>query len=261
MDSFNKPCIWITLVILVWGSSLTSCGRQKPRPDEIEIVMNVTHSVIWKCLECHPGRGLSIPCGTSVAFGVSINCVNCVKGVNYSDTSDYSQCKSCRRCSPHQKLSGNCTTTEDASSCLKKCDKGFYWNNVKNACHQCSYCCGEQLTHHEKQCEDSGLPKTDQCRETQCYIHSNNKEPSSNNVILVMKATSVCIFAVFYLLCVIGDFFWKKCKKADGRGSKGRTELTVSLQKIKDDDDDLESVSVYRSASYAEGADNKRTSG
>ena len=167
---------------------------------------------------------MSIPCGTSVAFGVSINCVYCVKGVNYSDTSDYSQCKSCRRCSPHQKLSGNCTTTEDASSC-----------------------------------EDSGLPKTDQCRETLCPV-SHNKAPSSNNVILVI--ISVCIlFAVFYLLCVIRGFFWKKCKKADGRGSKGRTELTVSLQQIKDDDDDLESVSVYRSASYAEGADNKRTSG
>ena len=249
--------VFLSQVILVWGSSLTSCGRQKPRPDEIEIVMNVTHSVIRNCSECRPGSGMSIPCGTSVAFGVSINCVNCVKGVNYSDTSDYSQCKSCRRCSPHQKLSGNCTTTEDASSCLKKCDKGFYWNNVKNACHQCSYCCGKQLIHHEKQCEDSGLPKTDQCRETQCYQYA---QAYSNNGILVI--ISVCIlFAVCYLLCVIRGFFSKKCKKADGRGSKGRTELTVSLQKIKDDDDDLESVSVYRSASYAEGADNKRTSG
>ena len=259
--------VFLSQVILVWGSGLTSCKRQKPRPDEIEIVMNVTHSVIWKCSECRPGSGMSIRCGTSVAFGVSINCVYCVKGVNYSDTSDYSQCKSCRKCSPHEKLSGNCTTTEDASSCLKKCSKGFYWNDGENACDQCSDCCGQPLTYHEKQCEDSGLPVTRQCRENSCVAFPKKSEHSSsaiqptNKVIMVMPVTLVCIlFAVISLLRVIRFPFWKKCKKGFGGGSQERTELTVSF-KIKDNDDDLESVSVYRSASYAEGADNKRTSG
>lgn len=251
--------VFLSQVILVWGSSLTSCKRQKPRPDEIEIVMNVTHSVIWKCsvIECHPGSGMSIPCGTSVAFGMSINCVYCVKGVNYSDTSDYSQCKSCRNCSPHEKLSGNCTTTEDASSCLEICSKGFYWNNVTNACDQCSDCCGQPLKNHEKQCEDSGLPVTRQCRETlprECLHEGNNKTDTRFLAIMVLL-TAVLLIALLCGVCAVG--IWRKTKKAIGRGSQERTELTVSFKKLKDDDD-LESVSVYRSASYEEGADNKR---
>ena len=266
--------VFLSQVILVWGSSLTSCKRQKPRPDEIEIVMNVTHSVIWKCsvIECHPGSGMSIPCGTSVAFGMSINCVNCVKGVNYSDTYDYSQCKSCRNCSPHEKSSGNCTTTEDASSCLEICSKGFFWNNATNTCDQCSDCCGQPLTNHEKQCEDSGLPVTRQCRETllrECTYTSDsptytygptldNFRSSTGGEIILMAVLSACIvFAVLCPLCVIIFSCWKKFKRAIGKGNQGRTELTVSFKKLKDDDD-LESVSVHRSASYAEGADNKR---
>ena len=262
--------VFLSQVILVWGSSLTSCKRQKPRPDEIEIVMNVTHSVIWKCsvIECRPGSGMSIPCGTSVAFGISINCVNCVKGVNYSDTSDYSQCKSCRNCSPPEKSSGNCTTTEDASSCLEICIKGFYWNKVTNACDQCSDCCGQPLTNHEKQCEDSGLPVTRQCRETllsEC-LHTygpklDNGLPSINSHIGTILGSVIAVCGIlFAFICVFCDMkfsLWEKCKKAIGRGSQGRTEPTVSFKKLKDDDD-LESISVYRSASYAEGADNKR---
>lgn len=260
--------VFLSQVILVWGSSLTSCKRQKPRPDEIEIVMNVTHSVIWKCsvIECRPGSGMSIPCGTSVAFGISINCVNCVKGVNYSDTSDYSQCKSCRNCSPPEKSSGNCTTTEDASSCLEICSKGFYWNNVTNACDQCSDCCGQPLTNHEKQCEDSGLPVTRQCRETllrEClYTYGpklDNGLPSIHVQIWIIPVIVVCglLFAVICSVCERKFSLSEKCGKAIGRGSQGRTEPTVSFKKLKDDDD-LESISVYRSASYAEGADNKR---
>ena len=249
--------VFLSQVISVWGSSLTSCKRQKPRPDEIEIVMNVTHSVIWKCsvIECRPGSGMSIPCGTSVAFGISINCVNCVKGVNYSDTSDYSQCKSCRKCSPHEKSSGNCTTTEDSSSCLEICSKGFYWNNVTNACDQCSDCCGQPLTYHEKQCEDSGLPVTRQCRETLCASGSSDTVPA-NKLIILVAVTSVCIlFAICLCVSRYGS------ARSAGNFRLERRELTLSFENLKGDDDDLESVSLYRSASYAEGADNKRTSG
>ena len=207
---------------------------------------------------------MSIPCGTSVAFGISIKCVNCVKGVNYSDTSDYSQCKSCRNCSPPEKSSGNCTTTEDASSCLEICSKGFYWNNVTNACDQCSDCCGQPLTNHEKQCEDSGLPVTRQCRKTLLRECLYTDEPNLDNglarsVVIVMTVASALTLLV---LATLGVWCLKFClrekfEKAIGRGSQGRTEPTVSFKKLKDDHD-LESISVYRSASYAEGADNKR---
>ena len=267
-NNFSCTCVlyFLSQVILVWGSSLTSCKRQEPRPDEIEVVINVTHSIIWKCsvTECHPGSGMNIPCGTSVAIGTPIECVYCVKGVNYSDTNDYSQCKSCRDCSPHEKSSGNCTTTEDASRCLEICRKGFYWNNVTNACDQCSVCCGQPPTNHEKQCEDSGLPVTLQCRETPLLECVDTYEPkldnslsSKNLVIIVMTVTTAC--TLFAVICVCGIRFslWKKFKKSTGRGSQETRELTVSLKKLQDDDD-LESISVYRSASYAEGADNKR---
>ena len=214
---------------------------------------------------------MNIPCGTSVSYWTKL-CVNCVQGMNYSDTYEYSQCKSCRNCSSHEKVSGNCTTTEDASSCLEICSKGFYWNNVTNTCDQCSDCCGQPLTNHEKQCEDSGLPVTRQCRETllrECTYTSDsptytygpkldNGRSSNDRVIILTAVTSACtLFAVICLLCVIKFSLWKKFKRAIGRGSQGRTELTVSFKKLKDDDD-LESVSVHRSASYAEGADNKR---
>ncbi|CAH3041838.1 unnamed protein product, partial [Porites lobata] len=154
--------------ILVYGSSLVSCKRQKPKHDEIERVIDKTHSVIWKCSvsECHPGSGLSFPCGVSIPFSESIECVYCVKGANYSETNDYSQCKSCRKCSPHEKSSGHCTTTEDTTRCLKICNKGFYWNNITDSCDPCSDCCRQPLTHHEQQCEDSGLPMSHQCRQS-----------------------------------------------------------------------------------------------
>ena len=252
--------VFLSQVISVWGSSLTSCKRQKPRPDEIEIVENVTHSLIWKCLECLPGSGMSIPCGTSVAFGISINCVNCVKGVNYSDTSDYSQCKSCRKCSPHEKSSGNCTPTKDSSSCLEICSKGFYWNNETSACDQCSDCCGQPLTYHEKQCEDSGLPVRRQCRATLCPSCKPQTGPT-HKVIIVVAVTSVCVLLFAISLCVIIFSFRYNRAKGTGNFSQEGRELTVSFKKLKGDDDDLESVSDYRSASYEEGADNKRTSG
>ncbi|CAH3023840.1 unnamed protein product [Porites evermanni] len=110
------------IVILVYGSSVVSCKRQKPKHDEIERVINKTQSVIWKCSvsECHPGSGLSFPCGVSIPFSESIECVYC----------------------------------------------GFYWNKITDSCDPCSDCCRQPLAHHEKQCEDSGLPVSHQCRQS-----------------------------------------------------------------------------------------------
>ena len=262
--------VFLSQVILVWGSCLTSCNRRKPRPYEIEVVLNGSKSFFLNCssVECPKGTGMRIPCGTTAASDepVSSICVDCVKGVNYSDTNDYSQCKSCRNCSPPEKSSGICTTTEDASNCLKICSKGSYWNNVTNACHQCSDCCGQPLTNHEKQCEDSGLPVTRQCRETllrKCLDEHklDNGLPSVQTVEIVIPVVAVAclLFAgiCIHFLCFRFSL-WMKFKKAIGRGSQGRTELTVSFKNLKDDDDDLESVSVHRSASYEEEADDKR---
>ena len=103
-----------------------------------------------------------------------------------------------------------------------------------------------------------------QCRETPLLECVDTYEPkldnslsSKNLVIIVMTVTTAC--TLFAVICVCGIRFslWKKFKKSTGRGSQETRELTVSLKKLQDDDD-LESISVYRSASYAEGADNKR---
>lgn len=154
------------MVLVVAMLSFVNCRRHKPRHDEIERITNDTHSSIWKCSECPFGYGLSVPCGTSVPFNVSIECVPCVLGVSYSDRHDYSSCKPCKSCSNHEKRSGQCTVEEDTTRCLKTCDKGYYWQDLIDSCHPCSYCCGKNITQVEKQCEDSGLPVIYQCRQT-----------------------------------------------------------------------------------------------
>ena len=212
--------LFLSQVILVYWSNLLSCKQQTPRHDEIERVVNETYSVIWKCSvsECHPGSGLSFPCGTRIPFSESIECLNCVEGVNFSDTNDYSQCKSCRKCSPHEKSSGHCTTTEDTTRCLKMCDKGFYWNNVTDSCDPCSDCCERPFTHHEKQCEDSGLPVSHQCRQThvKCQhrmvsiktpelVHNDEQNGLSSSSITV-----IIVGCVLVVLIVLGFLLWQK---------------------------------------------------
>ena len=228
-------------------------------------MFNATHSSIWKCtvLECHPGSGLSFPCGGSIPFSESIECVYCVKGVNYSETNDYSQCKSCRKCSPHEKSSGHCTTTEDTTRCLKICDEGFYWNYVTDSCDPCSDCCGKPSTPHEKQCEDSGLPVSHQCQQTDVKCqhptataktdgkpfqpddHKLNHLSSSSIAGIVVG----CVLLVVTVIIVIGFVIckqpeWQQVKtvlKRDCCFSQGKTEIVYPYNP-NDNDADLESA-------------------
>ena len=141
--------------------------RRNPRPDEIERVINETHSIMWNCkgIECHPAFGLNVHCGTSITISMKIKCVPCEKGVNFSETNDYSTCKRCMMCGKHEKKTGNCTLEEDTTVCLGVCHKGFYMDLISGECHPCSDCCGQSDKYHEKQCEDSGFPSSKQCRE------------------------------------------------------------------------------------------------
>lgn len=142
--------------------------RQQPNHDEIERIINDTHSIIWKCPECNPGSGFIVQCGTSISIDIPIKCVPCVKGVNYSNTQDHSTCKSCRNCAKHENKRGECTSDEDTTECLGTCHKGFYMDKITGECHPCSDCCNNVTTkrHHEEQCEDSGLPRNQQCRQS-----------------------------------------------------------------------------------------------
>lgn len=173
--SFFNNCLLFCLLqglALITGSSLVYVHgkRHQPSHDEIERVFNATHSVIWKCsnTECHPGSGLNVQCGTSISIDIPIKCVPCVKGVNYSSTQDYSTCKSCRNCAKHENKKGECTLEEDTTECLGTCHKGFYMDKITGDCHPCSDCCNivKAKKYHEEQCEDSGLPPNQQCRQS-----------------------------------------------------------------------------------------------
>ena len=213
--------------------------------------------MIWKCSvsECHPGSGLSFLCGTRIPFSESIECVYCVKGVNFSDTNDYSQCKSCRKCSPHEKSSGHCTTTEDTTRCLKICDKGFYWNKITDSCDPCSDCCEQPSTHHEKQCEDSGLPVSHQCRQiyakcqhlmvrvkTDELVHHDEQNGLSSSSI-----TGIIVGCVLMAFIVLGFVFWKKWHlvkailKSCCCFSQGKANTIYFLPNPEDEEADLES--------------------
>ena len=213
----------VVAVYIVYGFSLVDCKRQKPSHDEIERVINDTHSVIWKCSECPPGYGLSAECGTSVPFSVQIECKICTKGVNYSSMHDYSPCKSCRTCSAHEETSGRCTATEDTIQCLQTCKKGFYWEKSTNLCHPCSKCCGKNLTHHEEQCENSNHPLTHQCRQTGANIDCENPTNASNHdkkqagqsgsqreTLSSLKIAVVVVVSFIILLIVITFFVMRR---------------------------------------------------
>ena len=283
LNNITVKFLFFSQVILVYGSSVVSCKRQKPKHDEIERVINKTQSVIWKCSvsECHPGSGLSFPCGVSIPFSESIECVYCVKGVNFSHTIDYSQCKSCRKCSPHEKSSGHCTTTEDTTRCLKMCDKGFYWNKITDSCDPCSDCCRQPLAHHEKQCEDSGLPVSHQCRQShvECQHptgtfktdgklfqpddHKVNRLSSSSIAGIVVSC--VLLVVIIVLGFVIHKWCdWQEVKTILKRDyccfNQGKTE-TVYSYNPNDNDADLESASCSqkngRGPSHLEEANKK----
>ena len=141
--------------------------RRKPGPDEIERVINATHSIFWKCtmLQCPIGHGATVPCASSVSISTPIKCIPCIGGVNFSDSHDYTTCKSCQNCDKHEKKSGECTPESDTTKCLGTCHKGFYMDKISGGCHPCSDCCGQDKKHHEEQCEISNLPWSMQCRE------------------------------------------------------------------------------------------------
>lgn len=63
-----------------FGIFCVTCERHKPRHDEIEMVINKTHSKIWKCPECPFGHEPNVKCGASVNSSVHIHCVECVEG-------------------------------------------------------------------------------------------------------------------------------------------------------------------------------------
>lgn len=211
------------MVAVITASGLVSVNgkRQKPRHDEIERVINDTHSVIWKCsnTECHPGSGLIVQCGSSISINTPIKCVPCVKGVNYSNTQDYSTCKRCRNCAKLENKTGKCTREEDTTECLGTCYKGFYMNKITGECHPCSECCNNVTAkkHHEEQCADSGLPPNQQCRQSNIKCPHPSKpmtSPLPNNPDVEQGSQgslkiALIIIGTFFILLILFLVLWR----------------------------------------------------
>ena len=215
----------MVFVIYLGAASGLVPKRQKPRYDEVEKVINETHSVIWKCsklIKCPVGHGLTVCCGTSVPFSVKIKCVPCIRRVNFSDTHDFSTCKTCRNCGYREEKSGECTPEEDTTTCLGTCQKDYYMDEITGSCHPCSDCCGQYEKYHEKQCENSELPSKRQCRENNPTCHqptkTNPKRPDHDKPgSLSFSEIGGIVGGIIVLVIVVGVIFfacygWQKIK-------------------------------------------------
>lgn len=249
------------MVIAVISASqlfLVQGKRQKPRHDEIERVINDTHSFIWKCSnsECPPGSGLNVQCGISIPISIPIRCVFCVKGVNYSNTQDYSTCKSCKNCGEHENKEGECTPEDDKTNCLGTCYKGFYKDKITEDCHPCSNCCGEGDKHHEKQCEDAGLPPKQQCRRTNVKCHHPTKAGDSERKdqqrehqgsLQALEIAAIVLFSTIAVIIIVFLVFWwfygwERVKNILKKYCCCCCQLVQSTGGNESDKDDLEST-------------------
>ncbi|XP_044181019.1 uncharacterized protein LOC114975737 isoform X2 [Acropora millepora] len=254
--------IFYTLVILLlYLITLGSCEmslHRKPGEDEIERVVNETHSIFWQCPSCNPGDGLSVKCGTSVSIHVSIECKPCKPNVTYSDTDDYSTCKPCQHCKEHENMTGFCSVIKDTTKCFSSCVKGYYWTNnscqpcrhckehenmtgfcsadkdtikclpscekgyywTNNSCQPCSECCKNNISiNHEKQCEDSGLPDNHQCQKTEPICQ--NVSPKEENQDGNGKVY-IWIIIIIIIIIVIIIFIWVIWKRDGWQEFKAR---------------------------------------
>lgn len=57
---------------------IAATKRHDPGPDEIERVINETHSFMWSCkrLECHPGLGMNVRYMEPVYHSARQSCVS-----------------------------------------------------------------------------------------------------------------------------------------------------------------------------------------
>ena len=206
-----------------FGIFCVTCERHKPRHDEIEMVINKTHSKIWKCPECPFGHEPNVKCGASVNSSVHIQCVECVEGHTFSDSHGYEPCKNCHKCVENEERSGSCSKEEDTTKCLGTCRIGLYWESA--SCQPCSNCCGENYQ-HERQCENAGVPTKQQCRQTVECQHaptnashlddkprqedqndSQRKSLSTLEVVALGIVSAVLIVTVFLIVALL--VMWK----------------------------------------------------
>ncbi|XP_015775491.1 PREDICTED: uncharacterized protein LOC107353663 isoform X4 [Acropora digitifera] len=276
----------ILLLSLITLGSCEISRRRKPKEDEIERVVNETHSVFWQCVDgCPRGSGFSVKCGTSVSINISIECQECKLNVTYSNTYDNSPCKPCRRCKEHEKKEGVCTVNKDTTTCLGSCEKGFYWEN--NNCHQCTKCCRNNISlNHQKQCEDSDLPESHQCRriETVCQEdlpkekqdndQDNSREGNGKTNVLLIIIIIIVPLAIIIIIIAITVLIWKNFKAKNksrpaavwSSTSTHSTSVQSMAVEISSESDGIEASATNRtdplkSGNYIPGTQSTSTTG
>jgi len=204
--------------------------------------------------------------------------VRCEEGFSYSNTQDYSPCKRCRVCSENEERTGKCTVEEDTIKCLRTCRKGFYWDDQTDSCHPCSDCCGENLKHHEEECENAGLSFTHQCRQTivECedpttashdekQVHPDDAQQGSLSSfeIAVIAFSVIFLFVIITLVAMWRLYGWQTvktklknclCCKCFGNSANRNT---VHFNNEIFDENDLESSTWREREIHLEGKTDK----
>ncbi|XP_077984609.1 uncharacterized protein LOC144439211 [Glandiceps talaboti] len=87
------------------------------------------------CSKCPPGTGVSRDCDNER----DTQCEICPEGTYSTSWSRTSVCQPCTTCPPHRETVRSCNKTIN-SKCAKKCDHGFFLNQLTDMCDKCSWC-------------------------------------------------------------------------------------------------------------------------
>lgn len=114
------------------------------------------------CAICREGYGLMDPkCGSTVQSAVENSCERCPTGT-FSTKNDSGPCIKCQVCDEHQIVLSYCNSTTD-TNCDQSCNGSYYFaRDVTQACHKCSYCCGDEKDEEQKDCVRQGLKESNQ---------------------------------------------------------------------------------------------------
>lgn len=148
----------VAMVHTLACSTLTQFTMYDPQLSEVPITCR-------NCPTCPPGHGLPKDCGDKVPYGTPTDCVPCKPNETYSKNNDSSTCRTCHACEK-KIVSQECTTKQDRK--CGPCFKGHYLEPHLDVCKECHFCCpGVPESQRLQQCKDLGMPRDQQCEDTE----------------------------------------------------------------------------------------------
>ena len=101
-------------------SCKTKCGMQQIAIVPLKTlpnVKNVKHSGCINCPICPAGRGLDVPCGSTISLDeylrYNITCVACISGKTFSEGDNSDSCKPCKLCDIGCEVIQKCNISSD----------------------------------------------------------------------------------------------------------------------------------------------------